>query len=120
MSQNSCPHTGISFVPCAVTCAVPRMAAFTRAEGYLPPSSLLRRVRFEGGTFSALAAGPSPLPFSPWHTAQYALYMACPETGDVDLMGTCLTTVLVFSSACMANANSSNPPIIQSSFFADI
>src|SRR5208283_6156876 len=83
--QNKVPHTGISLDPCAGRADSPRRVAVTFRAGYFPPLFLLITVRSVGGTFSALAAGPPPLPSVPWQTAQYAMYISLPDTGDVDL-----------------------------------
>src|SRR5208337_2023881 len=95
--QNNAPHTGMSLDPCAGVADSPRMEAVTFNAGYFPPLFLLSRVRSVGGTFSALAAGPPPLPSVPWQTAQYAVYISLPDTGDVDLIGTCLMVVFAWS-----------------------
>src|ERR1035438_10310793 len=80
----------MSFEPCAAVVASPRIVAETFIEGYFPPLLLLSTVRSVGGTLSALAAGPPPLPSVPWQTAQYAMYISLPDTGDVGLTATCL------------------------------
>src|ERR1039458_7403991 len=94
--QNNVPHTGISLDPCAGRSDSLRMEDETFSAGYFPPLFLPSRVRSVGGTFSALAAGPPPLPSIPWQTAQYALYISLPDTGDVDLTGTCFMTFCVW------------------------
>src|ERR1019366_9809742 len=91
---NNDPQTGMSLDPCAGRADSPRMEDVTFSAGYFPPLFLLSRVRSVGGTFSALAAGPPPLPSVPWQTAQYAVYIPLPDTADIGLTGTCF---MVFS-----------------------
>src|SRR5271166_5637462 len=92
--RNNGPQTGISLDPCAGRSDVPRRIELTFRAGNFPPLFLLSTVRSAGGVFSALAAGPPPLPSVPWQTAQYAVYISLPDTGDVDCIGTCF---IVFS-----------------------
>src|SRR5208282_2439119 len=88
--QNSLPQTGISFEPCVGKRTSPAIALPTRSDGYLLSFFLARIVRSGGGTFSASAAGPFPLPSLPWQTAQYAVYISWPDAGDVGCTGTYL------------------------------
>src|SRR5271157_3664816 len=114
----------MSLDPCAGRADSPRIEDVTFRVGYFPPLFLLSRVRSVGGTFSALAAGPPPLPSVPWQTAQYAVYMSLPDTGDVDLIGTCL---MVFSGwlwvcpcAATVQAHTIRAVNIKITFFMDI
>src|ERR1035438_2325501 len=87
--RNNGPHTGISLDPWAGRSDVPRRMDVTFRAGNSPPLFLLNMVRSAGGIFSALAAGPPPLPSVPWQTAQYDVYISLPDAGDVGLMVTC-------------------------------
>ena len=69
----------------------------TFIAGNFPPLFLLSMVRSAGGVFSALAAGPPPLPSVPWQTAQYDVYISLPDAGDVGLTVTCLMVVFAWS-----------------------
>src|SRR5450759_406993 len=124
MLQNNAPHTGISLDPCAGRAVSPRMEDETFSAGYFPPLFLLSRVRSEAGVFNALAAGPPPLPSVPWQTAQYAVYMSLPDTGDMDLTGTCLMTFFVWPCGCSCAATVQASTIravnIKISFLMDI
>src|SRR5450759_5119494 len=124
MLQNNAPHTGISLDPCAGRADSPRMEDETFSAGYFPPLFFLSRVRSVAGTFSALAAGPPPLPSVPWQTAQYAVYISLPDTGDMVLIGTCWMTFsvwpCVFSCAATVPVNTIRAVNIKISFFLDI
>src|SRR5262245_44364304 len=87
MLRKSGPHTGMSREPCDATTVSPEIVILIDPSGYFPPCRLVICVRSAGGTFIAFAAGPSPLPLSPWQTAQYALYDASPVTSAIGLMG---------------------------------
>src|ERR1017187_3187159 len=122
--QNNVPHTGMSFDPCAGSSDSLRMEDETFSEGYFPPLFLLSRVRLLGGIFSALAAGPPPLPSVPWQTAQYAVYIPLPDAGDVNLTGTCSMTFSVgpgvWSCAATVPVNTIRAVNITIIFFMDI
>ena len=47
-----------------------RKVEATSASGKAPPFRVAIWVRSAGGTFSAVAAGPSPRPSDPWQLAQ--------------------------------------------------
>src|ERR1039457_5082988 len=122
--QTNDPHTGISFEPCAGRTVSPWMEDLTFISGYFPPLFLLSRVRSLGGTFSALAAGPPPLPSVPWQTAQYAVYIPLPDAGDVNLTGTYSMTFSVgrgvWSCAATVPVNTIRAVNITIIFFMDI
>ncbi len=69
----------------------------TFREGNFPPLFLLSCVRSAGGAFSALAAGPAPLPSVPCQTAQYDVFISLPVAGDVSLTVTCWIVVFGWS-----------------------
>src|ERR1022692_1785465 len=94
-------------VPVAHGSASPLMMCCTWSSGNLPPFFLEICVKSEGGTFSALAAGPSPLPVVPWQTAQYSRYRSLPATDVVGCTGTFFTVV----GACCAWAAPMPRPI---------
>src|ERR1039457_5561413 len=119
-SSDVCSSDLISFEPCAGRADSPWMEDVTFSAGYFPPLLLLSRVRSVGGTFSALAAGPPPLPSVPWQTAQYAVYISLPDTGDVDLIGTCFMDFSGWSCAATVQAHTIRVVNIRISFFMDI
>src|ERR1017187_1329673 len=77
------PQVGMSLDPCAVTRRSPLIAPNTGSSGNFPAFRSARLVRSEGRDFKAALAGPSPLPSTPWHAAQYAWYISLPEETEV-------------------------------------